>query len=102
MERLLALSAPQPALSGDHTDALVELARRFAPLVLGDQDLAERLAIAISGRGAFCRFKDVLGRRPGELEAWCAFSDDRERDRARAWLVAAGCSARVPGRPTAP
>ena len=68
---------------------------------LDDDDLAERLAIAISGRGAFRRFRDVLGRRPGELDAWYAFSDDRQRGRARAWLAAAGYSARVPRRPIA-
>ena len=67
---------------------------------LDEEELAEHLAIAISGRGAFRRFKDVLGRRPGELEAWYAFSDDRQRGRARAWLAAAGYSARVPRRPS--
>jgi hypothetical protein len=34
---------------------------------LSDEDRADRLFIAISGRGAF-RFKDVLARWPGELE----------------------------------
>ncbi|MHB1488574.1 MAG: UPF0158 family protein [Acidimicrobiales bacterium] len=66
---------------------------------LDDEDLAERLAIAISGRGAFRRFKDVLVGWPGELEAWYAFSDERQRGRARAWLAGAGYSPRVPGRP---
>ncbi len=69
---------------------------------LSDEDRADRLSIAISGRGAFRRFKDVLGRWPGELEAWYAFSDERQRGRARAWLAAAGYSPRVPRRPTAP
>jgi hypothetical protein len=68
---------------------------------LSDEDWADRLSIAISGKGAFRRFKDVLERRPGELEAWYAFSDERQRGRARAWLAAAGYSPRVPGRPTA-
>ena len=63
---------------------------------LSDDDLAERLAIAISGRGAFRRFKDVLERWPGELEAWYAFSDERQRGRARAWLAAAGYASRLP------
>jgi hypothetical protein len=35
-----------------------------------DGDRADRLSITISGRGAFRRFKDVLGRWPGELERW--------------------------------
>jgi Uncharacterised protein family (UPF0158) len=49
---------------------------------------ADRLEIAISGRGAFQRFKDVLGRWPGELDRWYAFS--AERQRGRAWLAGAG------------
>ena len=51
---------------------------------------AERLAIAIRGRGAFRRFKDELARWPGELERWRAFSEERQRARARSWLAAAG------------
>jgi len=66
---------------------------------LSDEDQADRLSIAISGQGAFRRFKDVLGRWPGDLQAWYAFSDERQRGRARAWLAAAGYSPRLPGRP---
>jgi hypothetical protein len=55
-----------------------------------DPSRAERLAIAISGRGAFRRFKDELARWPGELERWHAFSEERQRGRARSWLAAAG------------
>ena len=51
---------------------------------------AERLASAIRGRGAFRRFKDELARSPGELERWHAFSEERQRGRARSWLAAAG------------
>jgi hypothetical protein len=51
---------------------------------------ADRLEIAISGRGAFRRFKDVLERWPGELERWYAFSAERQHGRARAWLADAG------------
>ncbi|HUA45493.1 MAG TPA: UPF0158 family protein [Solirubrobacteraceae bacterium] len=43
---------------------------------------AERLATAIRGRGAFRRFKDELAR-PGELERWHGFSEERQRGRAR-------------------
>jgi len=63
-----------------------------------DGDRADRLSIAISGRGAFRRFKDVLGRWPGEHERWYAFSDERQRGRARAWLAAAGYSPHRPER----
>lgn len=51
---------------------------------------AARLDIAITGRGAFRRFKDVLARWPGELERWYAFSAERQHGRARAWLADAG------------
>jgi len=51
---------------------------------------ADRLEIAISGRGAFRRFKDVLERWPGELERWYAFTAERQHGRARAWLAYAG------------
>lgn len=42
-----------------------------------DPGRADRLEIAISGRGAFRRFKDVLARWPGELDRWYAFSAER-------------------------
>ena len=55
-----------------------------------DPGRAERLAIAINGRGAFSRFKDELARSPGELERWHALAEERQRGRARSWLAAAG------------
>jgi hypothetical protein len=55
-----------------------------------DPGRAERLAVAIRGRGAFRRFKDELACWPGELERWHAFSEERQRGRARSWLAAAG------------
>jgi Uncharacterised protein family (UPF0158) len=57
---------------------------------LEDADQVDRLGIAISGRGAFRRFKDQLSRWPEQLERWYAFSEDRQRGRARAWLAAEG------------
>ena len=55
-----------------------------------DPDRADRLGIAIQGRGAFRRFKDTLARWPAELDRWYGFSDDRQRGRARAWLAVEG------------
>jgi hypothetical protein len=55
-----------------------------------DPGRVDRLAIAIRGRGAFRRFNDALVRWPGELERWHAFSEERQRGRARSWLAAAG------------
>jgi hypothetical protein len=51
---------------------------------------ADRLGIAIHGRGAFRRFKDTICRWPGEQERWYRFSDERRRGRARQWLSFAG------------
>lgn len=57
---------------------------------VADPRLADRLARAIRGRGAFRRFKDVLDDWPDLLEEWYAFADDRQRGRARAWLAGEG------------
>lgn len=57
---------------------------------VSDPSRADRLGIAITGRGAFRRFKDVLAQTPGELERWHAFSTERQYGRARAWLADAG------------
>ncbi|MBO0863655.1 MAG: hypothetical protein J2P16_01095 [Mycobacterium sp.] len=55
-----------------------------------DPAIADRLEIAITGKGAFRRFKDVLSRWPEQLERYQRFSDERQRGRARAWLAAEG------------
>jgi len=60
---------------------------------IDDPDVADRLSIAITGRGAFRRFKDVLSRWPDLMERWYGFADDRQRGRARAWLADEGYAA---------
>jgi hypothetical protein len=57
---------------------------------LDDKAFADRLAHAISGRGAFRRFKDVLFDQPDLMTRWYAFSNDRQRGRARSWLAMEG------------
>ncbi|WP_181010012.1 UPF0158 family protein [Ornithinimicrobium sufpigmenti] len=57
---------------------------------LDDAHDAELLTVAISGPGAFRRFKQVLASRPEAADRWYAFSEDRTRGRARAWLAAQG------------
>lgn len=57
---------------------------------LDEPELADRLAIAITGRGAFRRFRDVIARWPDLAERWFAFAEDRTRGRARAWLADEG------------
>lgn len=54
--------------------------------------LSARLERALTGRGVFRRFKDVLAESPTDLQHWYAFSDERQRGRARAWLAAEGYS----------
>ncbi len=57
---------------------------------VGDAALADRLRIAIGGRGAFRRFKDVLA---GDERSWSRyhrFRDERQRGRARARLAEEG------------
>jgi hypothetical protein len=51
-----------------------------------DEHLAELLSTAISGRGAFRRFKDVLEQYPEEREKWFCFKDDKLKQRALEWL----------------
>ncbi len=53
---------------------------------VGDSRLHDLLWVAIDGRGAFRRFKDVLLRYPQERERWFAFSAERNRLRVREWL----------------
>ena len=60
---------------------------------LEDPEVADRLSIAITGRGAFRRFKDVLSRWPDLMERWHGFSEDRHRGRARSWLADQGYTA---------
>jgi hypothetical protein len=57
---------------------------------LEDPAIADRLSIAIDGKGAFRRFRDLLNRWPEVATRWYAFSDDRQIGRARAWLADAG------------
>jgi hypothetical protein len=51
-----------------------------------DERLVELLEVAINGRGAFRRFKDVLLRYPEERERWFQFKDERMQERAHEWL----------------
>lgn len=52
--------------------------------------LREQLDVALHGRGAFRRFKDVLFDWPDDRTEWFAYAEDRSRGRARAWLADTG------------
>jgi len=51
-----------------------------------NERLAELLEAAISGKGAFRRFKDVLLNYLEERERWFQFKDDRIQELALEWL----------------
>lgn len=65
---------------------------------LDEPAIVDRLEIAMNGKGAFRRFKDVLSRWPEELQRYVEFSAERKRGRARAWLAAAGYRPAPPAR----
>jgi hypothetical protein len=58
---------------------------------VSDEHLQELLNVAIQGRGAFRRFKDVLARHPAEQQRWFDFQAARLDARAREWLAEEGC-----------
>jgi len=51
-----------------------------------DERLQDLLWMAIRGRGAFRRFKDVLAEHPRERERWFEFKDQRLQERVLEWL----------------
>jgi hypothetical protein len=55
-----------------------------------DERLEDRLWRAISGRGAFRYFKDVLTDYPRERERWFEFKDAQVRQRVLDWLESEG------------
>ena len=63
--------------------------RDFAATVK-DERLQDQLWRAISGRGAFRRFKDVLADHFREQERWFAFKDARLEQRVLDWLASEG------------
>jgi hypothetical protein len=57
---------------------------------VSDRALRQLLEVAIQGKGAFRRFKDVLARDPAERERWFAFQMQRLDTRVREWLADEG------------
>ena len=51
-----------------------------------NEHLVELLEVAINGKGAFRRFKDVLLNYPEERERWFKFKDERMEERVLEWL----------------
>lgn len=51
-----------------------------------NKHLREKLEIALEGKGAFRRFKNVISDYPEEGKMWFAFKDKRMRDEVIEWL----------------
>jgi hypothetical protein len=62
---------------------------------LTDNRLRELLLVALNGRGAFRRFKDVLFSHPAERERWFSFKNERMEERAKEWLNDIGVAADI-------
>ena len=75
---------PEP----DSREAYDDMAR-FADTVT-DPDLREHLGIALDGRGAFRRFRNVLDNHDSEQQRWFAFKDRAMSERVREWLAEIG------------
>jgi hypothetical protein len=58
---------------------------RFAESI-DDSQLRELLDLALRGRGAFRRFKDVLAHYPRERERWFRFREERLQEAMHEWL----------------
>ncbi len=71
---------PQPDSSEDYRDMV-----DFADTV-EEEHLENLLRVALDGRGAFRRFKDVLVGFPKERERWFAYKQERLKERIREWL----------------
>ena len=73
----------EPLESHEEYDWMVQFAGSVE-----ESRLRELLEVALDGRGAFRRFKDVLARWPQERERWHAFRDECARNAMLEWLAA--------------
>ena len=78
--RYIALPSAEPGEGYRDMEAFISTVR--------NPHLQERLDRAISGRGAFRYFKDVLLEYPKERERWFQFKQDRLQQRILDWLEA--------------
>lgn len=53
---------------------------------VGESSLREKLTLAVQGKGAFRRFKDVLLAYPEDRRNWFNFSNERDEKRIQEWL----------------
>lgn len=88
-EMVKAIMAPMIRVPQADSHEEYNLMVEFAATVR-DRHLREMLEVALDGRGAFRRFKNVLARYPEERQRWFAFRDEDLRRQIDAWLEAVG------------
>ena len=71
----------EPLPSSEEYGWMVEFAASVS-----EPRLRDLLEVALDGRGAFRRFKNVLGDAPEERARWFAFRDGRVREAMQEWL----------------
>jgi len=81
-DRYLCIETPSPS---EAYEWMVEFVER-----LDDEKLQEKLWIALDGKGAFRRFKDVLLDHPDRREAWFEFEDKKINAAIEEWVKDAG------------
>jgi hypothetical protein len=69
-----------------------DLMCRFAESI-DEEDIREKLALALRGRGAFSRFRDVVFPHPDLSAAWNAMEQDAMLEAAEQWLAGLGINA---------
>lgn len=74
-----------PVISEGSRDGYRDMERFTA--AIAEPDLADRIARTLEGRGAFRRFRRELTNWPDLEDRWYAYSAERRRGRARAWLA---------------
>lgn len=57
---------------------------------VADENLKEKLFIALDGRGAFRRFKNVLYGYPDDRKQWFAYREERIKEKLLEWCKAEG------------
>lgn len=88
-EKVGAIMAPMVSIPQVETHDEYNLMVEFVATVR-DRHMRELLEVALDGRGAFRRFKNVLARYPEERDRWFEFRDEDLRRQIDAWLEEVG------------
>ncbi len=89
-DRFLRIPRPDTQEAYEDRVAFVQTVR--------DAQIRAELYSALQGKGAFGRFKTMLGRYSDERERWFRFEDERIHQRVLEWLDTEGIAPAVSGR----